>query len=109
MIAFLLAFALIVGSIFLQERGKTESSGFEIGGVVAIPYFLSLIALLLVEHNQWGDWAVYATVAAYYLLTFLLLWRVLLIPASRSILHTVSVFGVWSALVLISGMPLGAA
>ena len=114
MFAFLLAFALIVGSILLQERGKTvsggfELGGFEVGGVVAIPYVLSVVALLVIEHNQWGDWAVYGTVVGYYVLTFLLLWRVLLIPAPRSIFHTVSVFAVWSALVLISDMPLGAA
>lgn len=109
MIAFLLAFALIVATILIQERGKTDSGGFEIGGVVAIPYFVAVIALRVIEHNQWGDWAVYGTVGVFYLLTFLLLWRVLLIPATRSIIHTASVFGIWSALVLISDLPLGAA
>lgn len=109
MIAFLLAFALIVGSLVLQERGKTDAGGFEIGGVVAIPYFLAVITLPVMEHSQWSDWAVYITVAGYYTLTFLLFWRVLLIPAPRSIFHTVSVFAVWSALILISDMPLGGA
>lgn len=108
MLAFLIAFFLIVASVSLLERGRTDSDVFEVGGVVAIPYLLVVVALRVVEHVKADAWAVQLTVAAYYLLTFLLLWRVLLIPAQRSLSHTLSVFAIWSALVLMSDLPLGA-